>query len=359
MRKTKSLEEKNYFFKMSKYHDILVNHIKKNPNFIIPDSRRNEVLGFLQNELGDLCISRPKKRLSWGIEFPFDKDYVTYVWFDALLNYATGIGYLQDEKRFNSHWPADFHLIGKDILTTHAVYWSTMIMSMGIELPKTILTHGWWLSSGDKMSKSKGNVTNPLSFADAYGVDTFRYFLIKGMILGQDSNFTEEIFFKIVNSDLANDLGNLISRTTKMILNYCDGVIPAPPKLEGKILEIKNSANQSVEKARELVLENKLSIALETIMEFVRGLNKYIVEEEPWTLAKEKDKEEKLMAVLYTCIESIRLAIEFLKPVMPGKCSEALTILGADKLSKNLLEWGALKGGSKVKETKGLFPRIK
>ena len=199
---------------MSKYQKKLIKYIESNPNFIQPEHRKNEIIGFLKKPLNDLCISRPKSRLSWGIELPFDKDYVTYVWFDALINYLTGIGYKKDKKLFEKYWPASYHLIGKDILTTHAIYWPTMLMSLGVDLPKTIFAHGWWLISESKMSKSIGNVIDPMELIDEHGaVDPVRYYLMREMVLGQDSNFTVESFKSRYNSDLANDFGNLLSQS--------------------------------------------------------------------------------------------------------------------------------------------------
>ena len=195
-RQVKKLKEKNYFFRMSKYQDALIKHIENHPDFIKPETRKNEILGFLRKPLNDLCISRPKSRLSWGIEIPFDHDYVTYVWFDALLNYITAIGWGSDETTFNKWWPVNYHLIGKDILTTHAVYWPTMLMAAGLPLPRSILAHGWWMNEESKMSKSLGNVVNPLELIDDYGVDSVRFFLMRDMVLGMDANFTMESFIK-------------------------------------------------------------------------------------------------------------------------------------------------------------------
>ena len=225
-REIKKIKEKNYFFKMSKYKSKLINHIKTNEEFILPKSRRNEILGFLNNDLNDLCISRPKSRLSWGIELPFDKDYVTYVWFDALINYISAIGYSDNEEKFNYYWPANYHLMAKDILTTHCVYWPTMLMSCNISLPKTIFAHGWWLIDDTKMSKSLGNVVKPLDLADKYGSDALRYYLMRNMVLGQDASFTIDSFNERYNSDLANDYGNLVNRIFILISKNFNDKIP-------------------------------------------------------------------------------------------------------------------------------------
>ena len=230
-RDIKKLKEKNYFFKMGKYQNALIDHIKSNPKFIQPEHRKNEILGFLRQPLNDLCVSRPKSRLNWGIELPFDKEYVTYVWVDALINYITSPGFGKDHKSFNKWWPVSYHLIGKDILTTHAVYWPTMLMSADIELPQSIFAHGWWLMEESKMSKSIGNVINPMDLIDDYGVDPVRYYLMREMVLGQDSNFTMESFIQRYNSDLANDFGNLLSRITTLMKKNYDGRIPDPGEL--------------------------------------------------------------------------------------------------------------------------------
>ena len=249
----KKLKEKNYFFKMSKYQKNLIEHINSNPQFIMPSHRKNEIIGFLNNPLNDLCISRPKSRLSWGIELPFDSDYVTYVWFDALINYITAPGYLENKNNFEKLWPANIHLIGKDILTTHAVYWPTMLLSAGIALPKTIFAHGWWLTGDDKMSKSKGNVINPMGLIDVYGVDPVRYYLMREMVLGQDANFTVESFNNRYNSDLANDFGNLLSRIATLINKNFNGIIPDIISFGVEESKIEKHAEQLIIKYDDLI----------------------------------------------------------------------------------------------------------
>ena len=285
-RDIKRIKEKNYFFKMSNYQESLIDHINKNPSFIQPVHRKNEVLGFLKQPLGDLCISRPKSRLSWGIELPFDEKYVTYVWFDALINYVTATGYGTDDNSYNNWWPCSCHLIGKDILTTHAVYWPTILMSAGIPLPQSIFAHGWWLSGKSKMSKSIGNVVNPLDLIKDYGVDSVRYYLMREMVLGQDASFTMESFIKRYNSDLANDLGNLVGRITTLIERHFAGCIPEGLGLEQAEKDLIKSSDELHDVVSKNISLMRLSEAVEEIMQFVRSINRYMERSEPWKLAK-------------------------------------------------------------------------
>ncbi len=352
-RDVKRLKEKNYFFKMGKYQQKLIEYIEKNPDYIRPAHRRNEILGFLKQPLSDLCISRPKARLSWGIEIPFDKDYVTYVWFDALINYVSVPGYLSDDKRFNKWWPADVHLIGKDILTTHSVYWSTMLMAMGVPLPKSIFAHGWWLIGETKMSKSLGNVVNPLDLVDQYGVDAVRYYLMREMILGDDANFTIENFIKRYNSDLANDFGNLLNRVSGLISKNFEGIVPALKGPDAAAQEIEKQAQALPTKVRALINAFKVQEAIEEIIVLVRAVNKYIETQAPWKVAKEN-----LAAagnILYTATEGLRISAVLLSPVMPEKTAIVLEILGAQGTRP---EWGKLRAGTKLKAHEALFPRI-
>ena len=357
-RPVNKITEKNYFFKMSKYQDWLIKYIQDYPEFIQPDFRRNEVLGFLRQPLGDLCISRPKSRLSWGIELPFNKDYVTYVWFDALINYISAIGFLSDEAKFNRWWPA-VHLIGKDILTTHAVYWPTMLKAIGIEQPETIFAHGWWLSGETKMSKSLGNVVKPLDLAEKYGIDPFRYFLVREMTLGQDSSYSEDSFVGRYNSDLANDLGNLLSRVVKLIETSAGGLIPGLGSEEASDAELKNGANAMLGSFRQKIESYKLNFAIEDVMELVRATNRYIESNRPWDLAK-NGKKARLGNVLYNSAESLRLVAALLSPVMPEKCRDIRRQLGIDGDSEaaNALAWGVLKPGVKIGKSETLFPRL-
>ena len=352
-RDVKKIKEKNYFFKMSKYQQQLVDHIERHPRFIQPESRRNEILGFLRQPLGDLCISRPKARLNWGIELPFDSEYVTYVWFDALLNYISVPGWGSDEARFRDWWPASVHLIGKDILMTHAVYWPTMLFSLGVELPQTIFAHGWWMTGDAKMSKSLGNVVNPLDMIDAYGVDAVRYYLMREMVLGMDANFSPESFIKRYNSDLANDFGNLLNRVSGFIGKYFSGVIPPCGEPQAAEQAVIRTADLLNDKVADLVSRMRVHEAIEETLQLVRQVNKYMELQAPWKLVKED-----LAAagrVLYTSMEALRVAAVFLSPVMPEKTRQVLDVLGAEGTG---LSWGGLKSGTPLKSHEALFPRI-
>ena len=352
-RDVRELKEKNYFFKMSNYQEKLVEHIHDNPSFIQPEHRKNEVLGFLRSPLEDLCISRPKSRLSWGIEIPFDKDYVTYVWFDALINYISAIGYESNQEKYKMYWPVDFHLIGKDILTTHSVYWPTMLMSAELPLPKAIFAHGWWLSDQTKMSKSLGNVVDPLDLIDTYGVDPIRFYLMKEMVLGQDANFSMDSFIKCYNSDLANDLGNLLSRVTNLIFKFYDGALE--PDLDDSSYgdEVKKAALVSINTSKELMNDLKINDAINSVFIFIRRVNKYLEITAPWKLVKTDKKSAG--KVLFTAAESLRIIALLLNPVMPNRTEAVLSALGAKNRE---LEWGKLVFEKKILQQKPLFPRI-
>ncbi len=347
------IKEKNYFFKMSQYQGWLIDYINENPGFIQPESRRNEVLGFLKGTLEDLCISRPKSRLSWGIELPFDKNYVTYVWFDALLNYVTAIGYKQDDPKFNRWWPANYHLIGKDIVTTHCVYWPTMLKAAGIPMPETIFAHGWWMVAETKMSKSLQNIVKPLDLVDKYGVDPVRYFLIRDMVLGQDANFSEAMFIKRYNSDLANDFGNLASRIATLINKNYKSTIPKSSNPGTEESEIRKNAEQLSIDVYRLFNELKLNEAIETILTFIRSINRYMEIKAPWKLIK-IDKIQ-TGTILYTAAEGLRIVAKLLQPIMPGKIDQ---LCKAFPFDNNDLDWGKLESGAKLEELPPLFPRI-
>ena len=352
-RDIKKLKEKNYFFKMSKYQKSLINHIKSNPMFLQPEHRKNEILGFLKNPLNDLCISRPKSRLNWGIELPFDSNYVTYVWFDALINYITAAGFIYDKNLFNKFWPASMHLIGKDILTTHAVYWPTMLMSAGIELPKTIYAHGWWLMEDEKMSKTTGNVINPMYLVDEYGVDPVRYYLMREMVLGQDANFTIKSFINRYNSDLANDFGNLLSRVSTLINKNYDGKIPKIFKLSSDDKKMEERSKVIVQKFDNYMSNMAINDAIEEALQFVRSINKYFEHSAPWKVVKE-DK-ELAGTILYTGVEALRISAVLLSPIMPERTKKLFHVLNTDCRDRI---WGGLKPGIKLGALSSLFPRI-
>ena len=355
-REIKKLKEKNYFFKMSKYQNQLINHIKNNPNFIKPESRKNEILGFLNKDLQDLCISRPKKRLSWGIEIPFDKDYVTYVWFDALINYISAIGWDSDNKKFQSCWPVDYHLMAKDILTTHCVYWPTMLMACNLQLPKSIFAHGWWLIDSQKMSKSIGNVIKPLDLAEKYGSDSLRYYLMRNMVLGQDASFTYESYVDRYNSDLANDFGNLVNRILILINKYFDGKVPENYNYSKLDLELIAKAKQAPNKIIKNYNNLKLHEALELIFELFRNLNKYLELKSPWKTIKDPNKIKDTSSTLYISIEILRLCNVLLSPVMPKKTKELFKYLNLDIIYD--YSFGHLKSGHPISKPKNMFPRI-
>ena len=352
-RDIKKLKEKNYFFKMSKYQQTLIDHIEFNPKFIQPKHRKNEILGFLRQPLNDLCISRPKSRLNWGIELPFDSDYVTYVWFDALINYITAPGFGSDDKSFAKWWPASYHLIGKDILTTHTVYWPTMLMSAGIELPMSIFAHGWWLMGESKISKSLGNVINPMDLIDDYGVDPVRCYLMREMVLGQDANFTMESFLKRYNSDLANDFGNLLSRVSTLMKKNYDGRIPEPGDLTSGETKVQSDGENLVKIVNEKIESMRINEAIEETMQYIRSVNKYMEDNTPWKLVKE----DKVAAgrVLYTAGEALRIGAVLLSPIMPSRTAVLLDVLNVQNIG---LEWGGLTPGNQLKDHEPLFPRV-
>ncbi len=348
--------EANYFFRMSKYQEWLVDYIHTHPDFIRPEWRRNEVLGFLRKPLEDLCISRPASRLSWGIPLSFDPAYVTYVWFDALLNYVTAAGYLlkSSSAGFETVWPKAMHLIGKDILTTHSVYWPAMLKAAGLPQPRFIYAHGWWVLEGAKISKSRDGTVKPLELADIYGVDALRYFLLRDMTPGQDAEFSRERLDSRYTVDLANNLGNLLQRLAQLVARQ-GGTLPQPGAETDLEQELRALCTALPQQVFDLVEDFAVNQALEKIFDALTAANQYLENTAPW---KTRDP-ERLGTILYTACEALRLCIVLLAPVMPTKAAEVWQRLGwqPPEPLANGLAWGGLHPGAPVSVGAPLFPR--
>jgi methionyl-tRNA synthetase len=344
------LQEENYFFKLNEQQAWLIDYIEANPDFISPSYRRNEVLGFLKNNnLEDLCISRPAARLNWGIPLPFDPAYVTYVWFDALVNYAS-IAFAHPEAEI---WPADIHLIGKDIVKFHAVYWPIMLRAMDLPLPKQILVHGWWQKDGAKISKSTGNIVDPVAVINEWGLDAFRFYVLRELDIGPDGNWTDAGFQSRYQSELANGLGNLLNRSLSMLKKYRGGV------LASKSDELAADAAKAMDETHALLKQNQLQAALQSIWGLVARANQYVDQTRPFSLAKNPDQAARLDAVLYNLVETCRVLAVLLWPFLPTTAAKIYAQLGltGEPNSFAAAAWGGLPAGHAIGEPSPLFPR--
>jgi methionyl-tRNA synthetase len=356
-RPVEKLKEESYFFKMSAYGERLMAHIEANPDFIQPKNRRNEIISFIKEGLRDLSVSRTS--FSWGIPVPGNERHVIYVWFDALTNYITALGYPTQPDTFNTFWPVDVHLIGKDILRFHTVYWPTFLMAAGLPIPKKVFAHGWWTVEGQKMSKSLQNVVEPNMLIDKYGVDVVRYFLMREVPFGLDGDFSHASLINRINSDLANDLGNLLSRSTAMLVKYFDGTLPAVGPLSELDNALKAKAEGMVTAVDTCMDELAFSKALQAIWDTISAGNKYIDDTAPWTMAKDPAQREQLATVMYCLLEMQRLVHILISPFMPETSRKALDSLGWDREpSEDQLLWGQLKAGTAIHKAEALFPRI-
>ncbi len=358
-RPVEKMQEESYFFKLSKYQDRLLEYIEQNPDFIQPVSRRNEMINFIKQGLEDLCITRTT--FDWGIKVPFDDKHVVYVWFDALLNYFTGAGYASDEEKFKKFWPADLHLVGKEIVRFHTIIWPIMLMAMGAELPKQVYGHGWLVVEGDKMSKSKGNVIDPLGLIDEFGADAIRYFLLREINLGSDGNFSRDALITRINADLANDLGNLLHRTVSMIDKYHGGKIHKTAVVEALDDELISLAGETVENYKKAMDKMEINAAIKGVWALISRTNKYIDETGPWLLAKDESKAERLQAVMYNLAEVLRIVAILIAPFVPHtspKIYKQLGIAAPEQFMLSDAVWGGLADGTVVQKGEPIYPRI-
>ncbi len=359
-RPTERIREENYFFKLSAFQHRLLEHYEKHPEFVQPETRRNEVTAFVRGGLRDLSISRTT--LKWGIPWPGDEQHVFYVWSDALVSYMTGVGYGDDPAEYERFWPADLHLVGKEILRFHAVYWPAFLMAAEEPLPKTVFAHGLWNFLGEKMSKSRGNVQFPQPIVRVLGADALRYFLLREMVFGQDGNFSREALVERYNSDLANGLGNLVSRTLAMVERYFAGEVPVPAgKTSAADDAVKNKAAEAISATAEHYDQLAFSRALEAIWDLVAEVDKYLVLEQPWVLAEDASKRDRLATVLNTAAQALRVAAALAHPVLPQATERIWQQLGQrpplSKQQLDQLQWGQLAPGTRLGKVEAIFPR--
>jgi methionyl-tRNA synthetase len=358
-RPTEWFAEESYFFKLSAFQDRLLQYYEKNPDFIRPETRRNEVVSFVKGGLRDLSISRTA--LKWGIPLPDDPKHVFYVWFDALTGYLSAINFKTDDSKFSRYWPAGMHLVGKEIVRFHTVYWPAFLMAADLPIPDSVFAHGFWLSAGEKMSKSRGNVTDPFVLNDVFGSELMRYYLLREMAFGQDCNFSYDAIVQRSNSDLANDLGNLLSRTSAMIVKYREGKVPQAGKAKGDE-EVRNLASRVIADYRANFDDYAFSRALETVWELIARLNKYIVENEPWAIAEKPAESGTLDSVLFHCAEALRIVSVLLAAAMPKTAQSIWEQLGLDgevhKSRLDQLEWSTVLAGKTLRPGSSLFPRL-
>lgn len=358
-RPVEKMQEESYFFKLSKYQDWWLQFIEENPDFIQPASRRNEMINFVKQGLEDLCITRTT--FDWGIPVPFDKKHVVYVWFDALLNYLTGIKYGTDDEMFHKFWPASLHLVGKEIVRFHTIIWPIMLKAMGVELPKKVYGHGWLVIDGDKMSKSKGNVIDPLALIDEFGADAIRYFLLREIVFGNDGNFSRDALITRINSDLANDLGNLLHRTVSMIEKYHGGVVTNAGVSEAVDEDLINLVNTTAANFEKDMDAMEINSAIKGVWALISRANKYIDETGPWILAKDEAKAARLQTVMYNLAETLRVVAILVAPFIPSTSPKIYTQLGLEVPEQFLLAdavFGKMADGTKVQKGEPLYPRI-